>query len=168
MKPTYEQLEAQLAAVVAENAVLKQAVDATIGWQESTDAENVESIRMLLNIETPATDAYLAELRVSAISEYADKRGFSFQHGSIHAHFGNGDVMVGATKFENGHAGICFAPVREKDGGVGTEYKWTEGKNTEEVNAVFVISSSSVEGLGVIQNKLAEAIESLRQGTEHE
>lgn len=69
MKPTYEQLEQQLAAVVAENAGLKQAVDATIGWQESTDAENVESIRMLLNIETPATDAYLAEVRAQAIRD---------------------------------------------------------------------------------------------------
>ena len=69
MKPTYEQLEQQLAAVVAENAGLKQVVDATIGWQESTDAENVESIRMLLNIETPATDAYLAEVRAQAIRD---------------------------------------------------------------------------------------------------
>lgn len=119
-------------------------------------------------IKTPATDAFLAEVRSKAIAEYADKRGFSFQHGSIHAHFGNGDVMVGSTKFEDGTAGICFAPVREKEGGVGTEYKWTEGKNTEEVNSVFVIASSSVEGLEVIQNKLAEAIAQLRQGAEHE
>lgn len=115
-------------------------------------------------IQTPATDAYLAEVLAIAISEYADKRGFSFQHGSIYAHFGNGDVLVGATKFETGHAGICFAPVRDKTGGSGTEYAWTEGKNTEEVGAVFVISSSSVEGLEVIQGKIAEAIAQLRQG----
>lgn len=63
----------QLAAVVAENAGLKQSIAATIGWQESTDAENVESIRMLLNIETPATDAYLAEVRASAVDAAIEK-----------------------------------------------------------------------------------------------
>ncbi|HFV6983657.1 hypothetical protein LOK69_00555 [Escherichia coli] len=87
MKPTYEQLEAQLAAVVAENAVLKQAVDATIGWQESTDAENVESIRMLLNIETPATDAYLAEVRDQGRIE-----GINFAASRIAAAYNNGFI----------------------------------------------------------------------------
>lgn len=121
-------------------------------------------LRDSITVQTPQVDAFLAEVRASAISEYADKRGFSFQNGSIHAHLGNGDVMVGATKFETGHAGICFAPVRDKTGVSGTEYAWTEGKNTEEVGAVFVISSSSVEGLEVIHGKIAEAIAQLRQG----
>lgn len=155
--------EQQLAAVVAENAGLKNAVDIIetkyMNWEGLSDVFSDAR-----GIKTPATDAFLAEVRASAISEYADKRGFSFQHGSIHAHFGNGDVLVGATKFETGHAGICFAPVRDKTGGSGTEYAWTEGKNTEEVGAVFVISSSSVEGLEVIQGKIAEAIAQLRQG----
>ncbi|MGK1496859.1 hypothetical protein ACRE9E_24830, partial [Klebsiella pneumoniae] len=84
----------------------------------------------------------------------------------IHTWLRFGEIMRGSlsTKYENGHAGICFAPVREKDGGVGTEYKWTEGKNTNEVGAVFVIASSSVAGLEVIQSKLSEAIEMLREG----
>jgi len=113
--------------------------------------------------ETPATDAAVAAIEARGVEKFTDKRGFSFQHGSVHAHLGNGDVMVGSTKFENGHAGICFAPVREREGGVGTEYKWTEGKNTDDVGAVFVISSSSVAGLEVIQGKLSEAIEQLRE-----
>ena len=174
--------EQQLAAVVAENAGMKSAVVRIFnyGYQhghESTVEGNYVDIHRndiseyhedivaeIAEEQTPETDAHLAEVRASAISEYADKRGFSFQHGSIHAHFGNGDVLVGATKFETGHAGICFAPVRDKTGGSGTEYAWTEGKNTEEVGAVFVISSSSVEGLEVIQGKIAEAIAQLRQG----
>lgn len=183
---TIHNLELKVAQVVAENAALKlvdtwmnadqvggEAADKAIENGASPGEATRAGIQAVIDsIKTPETDAYLAEVRAQAIADYSSKRGFSFQHGSIHAHFGNGDVMVGATKFENGHAGICFAPVREKDGGVGTEYKWTEGKNTEEVNAVFVISSSSAEGLEVIQNKLAEAIESfaaqLRQGAEHE
>lgn len=58
--------EARCAALAAENAGLKAAIDATIGWQQSTDSENVESVRMLLDIKTPATDAFLAEVRAQA------------------------------------------------------------------------------------------------------
>lgn len=197
MKPTYKELQKQLSEsrreftaanatihnlelkveqLVAENSSVKAMNDCLSeemrGYESDGAFEGPKMHLLWWQCETPATDAYLAEVRAQAIADYSSKRGFSFQHGSIHAHFGNGDVMVGATRFENGHAGICFAPVREKDGGVGTEYKWTEGKNTEEVNAVFVISSSSAEGLEVIQSKLAEAIEAiaarLRQGAEHE
>ena len=52
---------------------LKAAVDATIRWQQSTDPENVESIRMLVDVKTPTTDAFLAELR-----ELAHKEGAYF------------------------------------------------------------------------------------------
>lgn len=90
MKPTYKELQKQLsesrreftaananihnlelkvAQVVAENAGLKSAIDATVGWQQSTDAENVESVRMLADIQTPATDAYLAEVRAQTRNE---------------------------------------------------------------------------------------------------
>lgn len=111
-----------------------------------------------------AADAILAEVRAHGVTEYASKRGFSFQHGSIHAHFGNGDVMVGSVTFENGDAGINFAPVREKTGGVGTHYDWTKGKTAEQVDSVFVIASSNTEGLEVIRDKLSEAIAQLRKG----
>ncbi|WP_233154338.1 hypothetical protein [Enterobacter hormaechei] len=66
------QLDVQLArsnSLAAENAGLKSAIDATIGWQQSTDPENVESVRMLVDVKTPATDAFLAEVRAAAVDE---------------------------------------------------------------------------------------------------
>nr|WP_220995239.1 hypothetical protein [Klebsiella michiganensis] len=36
--------------LAAENVAMKAEIDATIGWQQSTDVENVESVRMLLDI----------------------------------------------------------------------------------------------------------------------
>lgn len=64
-----ESLRQQLSALAAENAGIKAAIDATIGWQQSTDSENVESVRMLVDVKTPATDAFLAEVRASAITD---------------------------------------------------------------------------------------------------
>ncbi|HED3230639.1 MULTISPECIES: hypothetical protein [Klebsiella] len=49
--------------LAAENVALKAAIDATIGWQQSTDVENVESVRMLLDINTPATDRIVAGIK---------------------------------------------------------------------------------------------------------
>lgn len=66
------QLDVQLArsnSLAAENAGLKSAIDATIGWQQSTDPENVESVRMLVDVKTPATDAFFAEVRASAFND---------------------------------------------------------------------------------------------------
>ncbi|ENT5836278.1 hypothetical protein QR729_005144 [Salmonella enterica subsp. enterica] len=60
-------------ALAAENAGLKAAIDSTIGWQQSTDPVNVESVRMLVDIETPATDAFLAEVRAQGVEMFADK-----------------------------------------------------------------------------------------------
>ncbi len=133
------------------------------GWESAMERVYSEVIPDAIP-ETPATDAFLAEVRTQALTNYADKRGFSFQHGSIHSHFGNGDVMVGAVTFENGDAGINFAPVRDKTGGVGTSYEWTNGKTTEQVDSVFTIASSNAEGLEVIRDKLSEAITQLRKG----
>ncbi|MBF2790354.1 hypothetical protein ISN40_09005 [Enterobacter asburiae] len=169
MKPSYEELEARCAALAAENAGLKSAIEKhadsyiMCGYcRTERDGKNDDVCEVLDS--TPASDAFLAEVRAQGVTEYATKRGFSFQHGSIHAHFGNGDVMVGAVTFENGDAGINFAPVREKTGGVGTSYEWTRGKTAEQVNSVFVIASSNAEGLEVIRDKLSEAIASLRKG----
>ncbi|WP_275213398.1 hypothetical protein [Citrobacter freundii] len=74
MKPTYEELAVQLAnaeskcrELAAENAEMRSSIDATIGWQESTDPENGESVRMLVDIKTPATDAFLAEVRAQGV-----------------------------------------------------------------------------------------------------
>ncbi|EBW3897762.1 hypothetical protein DPJ78_04020 [Salmonella enterica subsp. enterica serovar Panama] len=78
---------ATIAALAAENAGLKAAIDSTIGWQQSTDPVNVESVRMLVDIETPATDAFLAEVRASARNEginYAASRlAAAFNHGFL-------------------------------------------------------------------------------------
>lgn len=68
------QLDVQLDrsnALAAENAGLKTAIDATIGWQQSTDSENVESVRMLVDVKTPATDASLAEVRAQGVEMFA-------------------------------------------------------------------------------------------------
>ncbi|EBQ0838544.1 TPA: hypothetical protein RPE44_001204, partial [Salmonella enterica] len=64
---TIAELEEKCAAMTAENAGLKAAIDSTIGWQQSTDPVNVESVRMLVDIETPATDAFLAEVRAQGV-----------------------------------------------------------------------------------------------------
>ncbi|EPD5599141.1 hypothetical protein ACVG6Y_002107 [Enterobacter hormaechei] len=57
----------EAAALAAENAGIKAAIDETIRWQQSTDPENVESVRMLVDIKTPATDAFLAEVRAQGV-----------------------------------------------------------------------------------------------------
>lgn len=163
-------LLAQRDALAAENVTIKTMNDCLAeelrGYESDGAFEGPDMHKLWYSHSgaLPATDAFLAELRTNAITEYADKRGFSFQHGSIHAHLGNGDVMVCSVTFENGNAGICFAPVREKEGGLGTNYEWTRGKTAEQVESVFVIESSNAEGLEVIQGKLAEAIVQIRQG----
>ncbi|MFB4458505.1 hypothetical protein ACE3J9_16360 [Enterobacter hormaechei subsp. steigerwaltii] len=171
MKPSYEELEAKCAALAAENAGLKSAIEThKHGFVRCNCCGDelmchTDDVCRALD-ETPATDAFLAEVRAQGVTEYASKRGFSFQHGCIHAHFGNGDVMVGAVTFENGDAGINFAPVREKTGGVGTSYEWTKGKTADQVDSVFIIASSNAEGLEVIRDKLNESIEELRKGVQ--
>ena len=67
-------LDVQLArsnALAAENAGLKAAINATIGWQQSTDPVNVESVRMLVDIKTPATEVILAEVRAQGVEMFA-------------------------------------------------------------------------------------------------
>ncbi len=134
-------------------------------WAAGQQKDSIGHVRALeiIKAETPATDAELADIRNEALVQYANKTGFSFQNRSIHAHFGSGNVMVGSVTFDDGSAGVNFAPVREKLGGVGTDYEWTRGKSTEDVDSVFVISSTSAAGLEVIRNKLDEAIEQLRK-----
>ncbi|MCW9638403.1 hypothetical protein [Klebsiella oxytoca] len=62
-------LRAQVKQLAAENVGLKAAIDATIGWQQSTDVENVESVRMLLDINTPATGRIVAEAEARGIEK---------------------------------------------------------------------------------------------------
>ncbi|MCE9798089.1 hypothetical protein LZ663_21845 [Citrobacter portucalensis] len=67
--------ESKCRELAAENAEMRSSIDATIGWQESTDPENGESVRMLVDIKTPATDAFLAEVRAQGVEELASMAG---------------------------------------------------------------------------------------------
>lgn len=118
MKPTYEELQLQMAQVVAENAGLKQALEYAInpdnqpeyhdlgmgcgvedhgyqrngysacayGWESAMERVYSEVIPEALP-ETPATDAYLAEVRAQARNEginYAASRlAAAFNHGFV-------------------------------------------------------------------------------------
>lgn len=80
-------LNSQVKQLAAENVGLKAAIDATIGWQQSTDVENVESVRMLLDINTPATDRIVAGIkadgRVEGINFAASRLAAAFNHGFV-------------------------------------------------------------------------------------
>ncbi|EMP6705220.1 MULTISPECIES: hypothetical protein [Enterobacter cloacae complex] len=83
----------EAAALAAENAGIKAAIDETIRWQQSTDPENVESVRMLVDVKTPATDAFLAEVRAQGVemfaaslgSPYVERGEECYQDGYTHA-----------------------------------------------------------------------------------
>lgn len=163
-------------ALAVENAGLKE--QNPKAWyirmtdEVTTDAAEAQKWRgqplVLANFETPHTYATLKNIQAHGVITFADKPGFSFQHDSIYAHFGNGDVMVGCVTHEDGSAGINFAPVREKLGGSGTDYEWTRGKTAQGVESVFVIASTSIESLEVIKGKLDDAIEVLRKESTHD
>ena len=74
MKPTYEELEAKCAALAAENAGLKTAIEKhadsyiMCGYcRTERDGKNDDVCEALDS--TPATDAFLAEVRASAVDE---------------------------------------------------------------------------------------------------
>lgn len=96
--------------LAAENVALKAAIDATIGWQQSTDVENVESVRMLLDINTPATDRIVAGIKADGVEEFI---------GLLQQHVDEGDfvgdevaVIVGAIDCGK----EFFEQLREGDG----------------------------------------------------
>ncbi|HHQ6040553.1 TPA: hypothetical protein ACSRV6_004554 [Enterobacter hormaechei subsp. steigerwaltii] len=61
----------EAAALAAENAGIKAAIDATIRWHQSTDPENVESVRMLVDVKTPATEVILADVMAQGVEMFA-------------------------------------------------------------------------------------------------
>lgn len=68
----YEALEAKCAALVAENAGLKHAMAVTLEHVSVTDAGGAGVAAMIINdalyhSETPATDAFLAEVRAQGV-----------------------------------------------------------------------------------------------------
>ncbi|EPY5488139.1 hypothetical protein ACXD0O_000810 [Enterobacter hormaechei] len=86
MKPTYEELEAKCAALAAENALLKKSEPAPFSklMMEALDvyqagADEVPELAMLSaykklrdGLKTPATDAFLAEVRAQGVEMFAD------------------------------------------------------------------------------------------------
>ena len=75
----YEQRD----AMAAENVMMRIAIDHTIGWQESVDAGNTESVRSLHELETPATDAYLNSVRAESIHFAANRMLAAWDSGFI-------------------------------------------------------------------------------------
>lgn len=91
MKPTYEELEAKCAALAAENALLKKSDPAPFSklMMEALDvyqagADEVPELAMLSaykklrdGLKTPATDAFLAEIRAQGLEMAAQSEQFS-------------------------------------------------------------------------------------------
>lgn len=85
MKPSYEELEAKCAALAAENALLKKSEPAPFSklMMEALDvyqagAEDVPELAMLSaykklrdGLKTPATSAFLAEVRAQGVEMFA-------------------------------------------------------------------------------------------------
>ncbi|WP_426750474.1 hypothetical protein [Enterobacter cloacae complex sp. 418I7] len=78
MKPTYEELEAKCAALAAENAGLKSAIEKhadsyiMCGYcRTERDGKNDDVCEVLDSI--PATDAFLAEVRAQGVEMFASK-----------------------------------------------------------------------------------------------
>lgn len=82
MKPTYEELEAKCAALAAENARLKSAIEKhadsyiMCGYcRTERDGKNDDVCEVLDSI--PATDAFLAEVRAQGVEMAAKSEQFS-------------------------------------------------------------------------------------------
>lgn len=77
MKPSYEELEARCAELAAENAGLKKfckdaAFDAD--YEAELGMERGGFTDALNDIKTPATDAFLAEVRASGVDALVERR----------------------------------------------------------------------------------------------
>lgn len=86
MKPSYEELEAKCLALAAENAGLKSkaaelvheasevysAYNSTI-TEPDGDFMDMQTLQEMQCVETPATDAFLAEVRAQARNELIDE-----------------------------------------------------------------------------------------------
>lgn len=85
----------EAAALAAENAGIKAAIDATIRWQQSTDPENVESVRMLVDVKTPATEVILADVMAQGVEMFAKE---------MHADISGDDAREYAAQLRKGAA----------------------------------------------------------------
>ena len=127
MKPTYEQLEQQLAAVVAENAGLKSkaaelvheasevysAYNATI-TEPDGDFMDMQTLQEMQCVETPATDAYLAGVRAQAKADGVQEYANSFRHSASKIREGHGNtIRVRALLHEAKNADEFAAQLRQ-------------------------------------------------------
>ncbi|MEF8674602.1 hypothetical protein E4T14_13945 [Escherichia coli] len=92
---TIDNLEAKCAALAAENAGLKHAMAVTLEHVSVTDAGQAGVAAMIINdalhhSETPATDAFLAEVRAQGVEMYAD----NLDNGADDAERGGFDYAV--------------------------------------------------------------------------
>ncbi|MDU1187252.1 MAG: hypothetical protein E6990_04770 [Enterobacter sp.] len=85
----------EAAALAAENAGIKAAIDATIRWQQSTDPENVVSVRMLVDVKTPATEVILADVMAQGVEMFAKE---------MHADISGDDAREFAAQLRKGAA----------------------------------------------------------------
>ena len=85
----------ETAALAAENAGIKAAIDAIIRWQQSTDPENVESVRMLVDVKTPATEVILADVMAQGVEMFAKE---------MHADISGDDAREFAAQLRKGAA----------------------------------------------------------------
>lgn len=88
-------LEKERAALAAENAGLKHAMAVTLEHVSVTDAGQAGVAAMIINdalhhSETPATDAFLAEVRAQGVEMYAD----NLDNGADDAERGGFDYAV--------------------------------------------------------------------------
>ncbi|ELW9287703.1 hypothetical protein OI979_19990 [Enterobacter hormaechei] len=77
MKPSYEELEAKCAALAAENSGLKDEIS-NITFMRDDDffgstQRAQEVMGRLVNVKTPATDAFLAEVRAQGVEMLTSK-----------------------------------------------------------------------------------------------
>lgn len=81
MKPSYEELEAKCAALAAENAGLNEKMNKLATWPdiefyasawEFNNCDGHAALELLCDTDTPATDAFLAEVRAQGVEMFAD------------------------------------------------------------------------------------------------
>jgi len=78
MKPSYEELEAKCAALAAENAGLKAEHELAVQYMEELRANFTMykkfKCQSQSDVATPATDAFLAEVRASGVDALVERR----------------------------------------------------------------------------------------------
>lgn len=106
MKPSYEELEAKCAALAAENAGLKDAAEfatASDMWEElggnvmRYQYQEWYADRLKSAMETPATDAFLAEVRARAVEEFVRMADYS------ESVVDGGVIVTSSSVFSAGH-----------------------------------------------------------------